>query len=355
MNELLQGETLSKEEVVQKVEENIVNTIQYSDEKIKRMRKCYISTLIGIVSAVIGIITLLHIIFFSAVPYEQGNITGGELFFQNHSAYDMGMTSEEKLVFINSNKALKKAKSDYSDAIYFIQKNYHLIPFSKYTYKCYIPYCKKNVSEDKRIKEQLEGLKNFLAIYENSVQRKNLFITDNISDDEKEELDMIFIQISFLFIVLGVFLFVLLLCTQVSDCIKYFLYKENTKAVILEIEDFSIKKSRRLVERKLDNDTYVAIPATQDKNVHYFPLSLKRKKQIIISWMVEDIHYRARYPYLQTKESWQIGEEIELHYSKNKPWKYAILDKHMWIMTFIKCIAYIGISVIGIFIFLVSC
>lgn len=102
-------------------------------------------------------IFVLDSIFFAETFYKKGDTSDWEILFPKHSAYEMGITEGGKTVFTNPDRALKKEKSDYSDAIQEMREEYHLLPFSKYTYKWYITYCTMLNSENEVVQEQLEG------------------------------------------------------------------------------------------------------------------------------------------------------------------------------------------------------
>ena len=337
-------------QVLEKTEIAIANTIIYSTEKIKRLKKWYLSLLTGVFIGIFLIVTLLHGVLYAEVPYTTGETGQWERLFQNHSSYDMGLTSQGKPVFISPGEALKKAESDYSDGIKAIQEKHNVLPFSKYTYKWYINYCDETEYSDSRVQAQIKGLKNFIDIYENSYQWKSILLQEKLNSMDKEELDMTLMQISFLLIVLGGLLLIVTLCTEGMACIGYFIYKGKTEAVVSSVEEHSIEKSKRLVEKQKQDGEYEAILATQDRSVHYVPWKMKGKKLAVIKWNTGESNWRARYPYLRKREIWEEGDTLELHYSLNRPWKYAVCDKHMWIVAGIKCVAYAGIVLIGILI-----
>ena len=134
-----QDENLNRQ-ILEKTEIAIANTIIYSTEKIKRLKKWYLSLLTGVIIGIFLIVTLLHGVLYAEVPYTTGKTGQWERLFQNHSSYDMGLSSQGKPVFISPGEALKKAQSDYSDGIKAIQEKHNVLPFSKYTYKWYINY-----------------------------------------------------------------------------------------------------------------------------------------------------------------------------------------------------------------------
>jgi len=344
LNELLAGESLSKEEAAEQAENSIVMAIDFSNKKVQKLRKKY-AFLIALVLILFVIIFLgLQGLFFAKVPYVKGNMAEWENYFLEHSAYEMGMNEESEPIFINPEAALKKARSDYSDAIQFVKETKQLLPFSKYTYKFYLPYLSQTETTDERVLVQLEGLERFLNIYENSFQWQN--------NEDTEEQNMENIGIALLLIALGIYLFVFLFCTQGFDVIGYFIYKGRTRALISKEEAFTVSKSRRLVEKQV-GEKYESILCTQDRSVHFLPFAFYGKTQAILTWNVDETNWRARYPYLRKRGGWAIGEEVELRYSKKRPWKYAFFDSYMWTMFLIKMIFCVGCCLTG-FIILVG-
>lgn len=344
LNELLSGESLSKEKAVEQAETSIVTAIDFSNRKVQKLRKKYTFFIVLVVVLFMIVFFGVQGLLFAEVPYVKGDTTQWEHYFLQHSAYELGVNAENEPVFINPDMALKKAQSDYSDAIQFVREEYQLLPFSKYTYKFYLPYLSQLEMTDVRIIVQLEGLEHFLNIYENSFQWQNR--------GETEAQNMEQISIAFLFIGLGIYLMVFLFCTQGFDVIGYFIYKGRTRAVFTKEEAFTVSKSRRLVEKQV-GEKYESILCTQDRSVHFLPFAFYGKTQAILTWNIEGINWRARYPYLRKRGEWAIGEEVEVRYSKKRPWKYAFFDSYMWTMFLVKMIFCIGCCAVG-FIILVG-
>lgn len=353
LNELLNGESIVAEEntaeaVAEKAEQSIVNTIVYSNEKMKQMKRQYALWLAGVLAVICLVIAFLYGMVYAEVPYQAGDTTEWEVNLQNHSAYEMALSEQGEPVFTHTDRAMKKAKSDYSDAIEVLKGKYNLLPFSKFTYKWYIDYCNETEGFDERVQEQLAGLKSFIAIYDNSFQWKQMLSQETVGTEEKGEMNITVMQSAFVIMVVGSLMLIVTACTEGMDAIGYVIYKGRAEAKVLELEEYSIQKSRRLVEKEIDENEREAIWETVDKNVHYVPFRYKNYKKTILGWSTEETKWRARYPYLRKQNVWEQGETLELHYSLKKPWRYAVCDKHLWIVTGIKCVAYIGIVLIGV-------
>lgn len=88
--------------------------------------------------------------------------------FPAHSAYKLALNTDNKPVFKDPERALKQAKTDYSDAIGIIKMEHHLLPLSKYYYSAYGSYGWQIVTDDEMIRQQGQKLSAFIDIYENS-------------------------------------------------------------------------------------------------------------------------------------------------------------------------------------------
>lgn len=163
LSELLNGEEIKEKN--EKVENSIKITLNYSKKKITNLKR---------VLFIMVIILLLFtvFIFFNHKDYKyyDGDVSKWENIFPNHSAYEMALNKNNKPVFKNPDKALEKAKDDYSDAIKVIKEQFSLFPLNKYTYEGYKNYAWQVESDDLMIKEQGRKLSSFLDIYENSFE-----------------------------------------------------------------------------------------------------------------------------------------------------------------------------------------
>ena len=168
INDLLNGERIDKDELEEKTEENIVETINYAQIIIKKSNRKLLIVISSCILFAIGLFGIFDYIYFSPGIYYEGDVSKWEDSFPNHSAYELGLNSGEMPVFKDPNKALKQAKVDYSDAIKEISKKFKLLPLTKYTYKQYGMYGWQVASDNEMINEQGRKLSQFLDIYENS-------------------------------------------------------------------------------------------------------------------------------------------------------------------------------------------
>ena len=174
LNELLNGERIAQEHIAEKAEASLANTLEYSEQKIKT-NNYRIYAIIATTSCMLLLLWgFLNMGFFAEVPHQNGNVSQWEEQYPNHSAFKMGLSRTGKPVFINTMKAMRQAKVIYSDAIAHLQKEYHLLPLSQYTYKAYMTYGWQITNEDEAIIEQGRALTRFLDIYDNCFEWKQL-------------------------------------------------------------------------------------------------------------------------------------------------------------------------------------
>lgn len=177
LNELLNGERITKENIAEKTEVSLVNTLEYSEQKIKK-NNYRMYAIIALTACILFLLwAFLNMVFFAEVPYQNGDVSQWEEQYPNHSAFKMGLNRTGKPVFINTMKAMRQAKVIYSDAIAYLQKEYHLLPLSQYTYKTYMTYGWQIANEDEAIVEQGRALTGFLDIYDNCFEWKQLAAT----------------------------------------------------------------------------------------------------------------------------------------------------------------------------------
>jgi len=178
LSELLNGECIETENIAKKAEASIVSTLEYSEKKIRKSRAKVYLTMVGCIYSLLFIWFLLNAVFFAEVPYQSGDVSRWEEQYPNHSAFEMGLSRTGQPVFVNAAKAMRQAKVIYSDAIEYLQKEYHLLPLSQYTYKVYMTYGWQIVCEDEAIKEQGRDLSGFLDIYDNCFEWKKIAMTN---------------------------------------------------------------------------------------------------------------------------------------------------------------------------------
>ena len=219
LNELLSGEHIKQEHAAEKAEASLASTLEYSDRKIKKSRLKVYLTMVGCVYGVLFIWLLLNAVFFAETPYQSGDVSKWENQYPNHSAFEMGLSRSGQPVFVDTAKAMRQARVIYSDAISYLQKEYHLLPLSQYTYKPYMTYGWQIVCEDEAIKEQGRDLTGFLDIYDNCFEWKQLAMTEEGRvRQEGERFSMWdFFQIAFAIMVLPGVLGVLAIVLGVSD------------------------------------------------------------------------------------------------------------------------------------------
>jgi len=168
INDLLSGEILEQQMTIQKAEENMVETINYAQKAINKINKKLFIVVVIFFIIIVGIFIAFDKIYYTPSIYYDGDVSKWEESFPNHSAYELGLNNSDMPVFKDPNKALKQAKTDYSDAIKEIKKKFNLLPFNKYTYKQYAIYGWQVASSDERVNEQGRKLSQFLDVYENS-------------------------------------------------------------------------------------------------------------------------------------------------------------------------------------------
>ena len=177
LNELLSGEYITQENVIEKAEASIASTLEYSHRKIEKSKTKVYLTIVACVYGMLFIWFLLNAVFFAEVPYQSGDVSQWEERYPNHSAFEMGLSRTGQPVFVDTGKAMRQAKVIYSDAIAYLQKEYHLLPLSQYTYRPYMTYGWQIVCEDEAIKEQGRDLTGFLDIYDNCFEWKKIAMT----------------------------------------------------------------------------------------------------------------------------------------------------------------------------------
>jgi len=170
VNELINGERIEEEQIIEKSEENIITTIEYSEKKVKKANKKLIAFSSLFIVAIVAILVIINGLFFTPCASYPGDTSDWETYFPAHSAYALELNEEGKPVFKNPSKALKQAKTDYSDNIAAIKKEHHLLPLSRYYYKPYKVYAWQVESDSNTVTVQGADLTTFLDIYENSFE-----------------------------------------------------------------------------------------------------------------------------------------------------------------------------------------
>ncbi len=177
LNELLSGEHIGQEKIAEKAEASLASTLAYSEQKIKKSKYQFYLSITGVIFILLFVWLLLNSVFFAEVPYQSGDVSQWEDQFPKHSAFEMGLSRTGQPVFVDTAKAMRQAKIIYSDAISYLQKEYHFLPLSQYTYKNYETYGWQIVSDNEAITEQGRKLSQFLDIYDNCFEWKKLAFT----------------------------------------------------------------------------------------------------------------------------------------------------------------------------------
>ena len=143
------------------------------------------------------------------------------------------------------------------------------------------------------------------------------------------------------FITLAVFFLVVECATEITDSIRFFLYKGNSTASVVGKEPFSVSRSKRLVEQNENHKGYFPVRMTQDKSSNYpYVFSptywMYRKKETFptLEWGTKGNTWRAHYPYAR---KWTTGSQVTVHYNVEHPWKYAIRDSSLGVSILLKC------------------
>ena len=100
-----------------------------------------------------------------------GNIKGEvkiEQFTSKSENFDIGANKYGYAVFKDPDKAFKTLKKQYQKAIKLIQKEFNLMPLSKFNYKKYKIYGWQVKNGNAKEQEQSRFVSSFFDIYENS-------------------------------------------------------------------------------------------------------------------------------------------------------------------------------------------
>lgn len=88
--------------------------------------------------------------------------------FGGEEPYLIGANADGLPVFIDPDAAFKQALIDYKDGFKAIQKEYYLLPITKWTWKSYGIYGWQITHEDPDIVDQAFEISRFFKIYQNS-------------------------------------------------------------------------------------------------------------------------------------------------------------------------------------------
>ena len=88
--------------------------------------------------------------------------------FGGEEPYLIGANADGLPVFLDPNAAFEQALIDYKEGIEAIQKEYYLLPITKWTWRSYGTYGWQITHEDPDIVDQAFEVSRFLRIYGNS-------------------------------------------------------------------------------------------------------------------------------------------------------------------------------------------
>lgn len=88
--------------------------------------------------------------------------------FGGDEVYLIGANGKGIPVFVYPDRAFEQALIDYKDGFKAIQREFYLLPVSRFTWKPYKAYGWQLSSEDERLVDQGYEISRFLDIYENS-------------------------------------------------------------------------------------------------------------------------------------------------------------------------------------------
>lgn len=163
------------------------------------------------------------------------------------------------------------------------------------------------------------------------------------------------IPVALLLIVMALICLVILFCSEGWTWLGYRLYGEKCVASVCEETPFTLDMSKGTVEKQEQDGTFHRISATEDRSVghlpFYYALFEKGKVQPVLQWEAEDAVWRGHYRYLKEKGTVPAGAQVEVHYQKGKPWRYAIKDPALWRQFWIKLAVYGLVLAAGIVLF----
>lgn len=160
---------------------------------------------------------------------------------------------------------------------------------------------------------------------------------------------------AFLFICVGCMFFIQELCTHVADFFKYKNYKGKTEGTVLSVKKAELTSSRRLVEARTGKDDFKPVEHTLDRNFAYPPFKPgigKNRYYPVFQWSIGEKEFRGHYPYLAPENRWKTGNPVEIHYSVEKPWNYAVKDSLLQRSACIYCLVDMAVIAAGIIIIL---
>ena len=168
VNELLSGNKRKDQYSQKDLEENLIYSLKEIDKNRIRIKRRLLLIISAVTILIFGLSVTFDKIYFTPENWREGDVSKWRNLFPNHSAFEMALNEDDFPVFKYPEKALKQAKSNYSDALDFIRQEYNLLPLSKYNYKKYGIYGWQLITNDEMISDQGRKLTQFIDIYENS-------------------------------------------------------------------------------------------------------------------------------------------------------------------------------------------
>lgn len=163
------------------------------------------------------------------------------------------------------------------------------------------------------------------------------------------------LSLALLIIVISIVFIVVLLCSEGWSWLAYRIYSAHSVASVCEEVPFTLNESKGTVEKMEEDGTFQRLPCTEDRNVghqpFYYFLFEKKRVQYVFEWKAEGTLWRGHYRYLKKRNSFAVGQTVELHYQKGKPWRYAIEDQTLWTWFWVKLAAYAVLLAVGICLF----
>ena len=162
LNEFFAGEYIKENELEKQSERNILGILKFTNEKDIKYK---------ILIIVISTLLVISFVILGKYIAGEGNIKGNvdvNKYEKLNIDYEVGANKYGEAVFKNPNKAFKRLKKDYSKGIKLIQKEYHLLPLTNFTYKMYSIYGWQVTTGTDEEKEQARFVSSFMDIYENS-------------------------------------------------------------------------------------------------------------------------------------------------------------------------------------------
>ena len=174
VQEILMGEYISKNELVEKSEESIEVVFRYTKKQIQKIKtQSIFLIIIFILIQSITTLILNHPYYKNPEIYIDREMSIWDEELPNHTAYETIKNEENVVVFKNPERASKKASGDYSDVIEYLKNEYNLPAYNEKNFMVYIEYIDMINTDIYLLKKQAIDFKYFLNIYEESLIQNN--------------------------------------------------------------------------------------------------------------------------------------------------------------------------------------